>query len=358
MLRCCVLLISLLLSISSHAENVELRLSGFVTGTAFSQSDWYDNTKNIAVNVDATYEDLAIRGQIGEPYDNIIRRLVFEKSLWIKEQQEVTIQFGRFPRLDSFYNGVTDSPGTSGMAMLPLGEYNRRMVQNRTFNTVDGINAIYTIRLKSGILKLHGDYGSLPIEEPCLTQNETTKKPCRLGYQFLGDTGNYDVGASYEIGKWTYLGSMSSMRLRTELLDPKDKTSVALSTAANRVSFDLTRVGVKYTAKKWWAQSELLFTDFKLAKKDQDFTSVTTSENLYLLGGYNWTDQFNSYIEYSYSKANTGGMALDRVIGSTYVLNNTTLSLEYHNGTGLAWKKYFSETPTWDSWVFSFTQRF
>lgn len=244
------------------------------------------------------------------------------------------------------------------MAMLPLGEYNRRIVDNNTFSNVDGIQALYTIKTDIGRFKLHADYGSMVVEKQCDTQIEATKAACRPGYEIEGAGGNYDLGLTYTSGPWTAFIYRGELLAKTKLVNPKDPISAAIVNKASDISYSANKVGLRYDNARWWAQTELMKTDFKLAKRNAPYVSVQTSVNAYGLAGIYWTDAFSSYVVYSHGKSSSGSSSLDRVIGSTYTVGDTTVSAEYHKGSGKAWEQYFAPNNNWNSWVLSVTTRF
>ncbi len=354
-----LLISAALLSAQAIAGEVDVHLSGFATVTAFSDRDWHPNKSSAALNFDATYEDWAVRGQVASSYSQPIRRLVVERSIFITSGHELLLQAGRFPRLDSFYNSVTDSPATYGMAMLPPGMYNRRVIGNRTFTGIEGAQAIYTFRAGPALVKLHADYGQMVVEKQCETQNEATKMPCRPGYEISGVRGSYDFGGKVELGQWTALAYHGKLLAKTTLLNPLDKTSVFLTHSANRISYNATKIGLRYDGDSWYVQSEIMRNQFDLAKTGKDYTQAQESWNRYVIAGYCFTGAFCGYASYSHGKSTSvGSGANDRAVGATYSFDHLVMSLEYHKGYGKAWEKYNAPNPDWNSWVASATWRF
>lgn len=348
----------LMAATSSLANEVNTKLSGFIAGTVFGDERFYPNKANASLNIDIDKDDFAIRTQIAIPYDNPIRRFVVEKSMFIKQNQELTVQVGRFPRLDSFYNPVTDAPGTTNLAMLPLAQYNRRILENRSFNSIDGIRLLLTQKTENGIIDYHFNYGDAAMDDLCNVQIELTKKPCTSDFTFKTQNANYEIGFATDYGKWKTFAFVSSARFKTHINNSSNPKTVALANIVNRLQFDIYKLGIKYDTYKWWAQSEYLYTDLNLASPNASYKSVQTSDNIYLLTGVKWYENFNTYLEYSYGKSNTGKPSIDRAIGTTYINSDVTYSLEYHSGDAIAWKRYFSPITDWNTWVFSVTKRF
>ena len=349
---------SLIFTNFAYAEEIDTKVSGFVTGTYFSDPNWFSSTGNIAVNLDVSYDTLALRGQVATEYENKIRRLAIEKTFYVNSSSVLIVQLGRSPRLTSFYNTINDAPGTTGMAMLPLGGFSHRMVENSTLNSIDGIKAIYNIKTENGVITINGDYGILPLENQCGIQAEAAFSKCRAGYEFEPVKGSYDLGISYEIGSWITHGYFGSTKLKTTLLDPKDKTSVYLTSNYSLIEFDIFMVGVKYNKNKWLFQTDYLSSKYNTAKLGKELITVGRLSSFYVLGSYNWNDQFSTYATFSRSLNNGAVTNVDRSIGATYVRDNTTISLDYHVGHGYGWQPFFSPVPGWSSWVLSATQRF
>lgn len=335
------------------------RLSGFATTTVFGDNDWHPNTKSVALNFDTTYEDWAARGQAASSYEQPIRRLVIEHSFPYGPGHDVVIQAGRFPRLDSFYNSVTDAPSSWGLAMLPPGQYNRRMIGNRTFTGIEGVSVAHLTKIGEGLLRVHGDYGRTVVERQCDTQIEATKMPCRDGLEIDGARGSMDLGATYVEGNWTVLAYYGKLNATTKLLDPSDRVSKALTSQADRILYDAAKIGVKYDDGTWYAQTEVLHNTFKLAKTKSQLVTKQESWNVYLLGGLCLDDGLCTYAEYSRGTSSTiTSGANDRAVGATYSMGDATYSLEYHRGLGKSWERYFAISNNWSTWVMSASWRF
>jgi hypothetical protein len=341
------------------AESMDLNLSGFATTTVFSDKQWYPNTAELAVNFDLTNSDFAIRGQVSISDSTPLRRLAFEKAFWVTKGQDVVFQVGRFPRLESFFNSVTDSPGSYGVAMIPLGDYNRRVLNNGSFDSIDGIKTSYHIKTDAGYFNINLDYGKMTVDKQCDTQVELTGFPCNPGYKIVGDTGNYDLGILYETGPVKLKLTKGVLLGHTELVDKSDNEDIGFTDAISRMRYDLFKVSAKYEVQKWWVQSSFTRGKYYIAPFNGDYGVVQTTSSMYYLGGYYWTPQFSTY--YSFSKGINFEDKLntyDRVIGASYVKDDLTTSLEYHSGSGKLWERYYAPNNNWKSLVLSVTYRF
>lgn len=345
----------------SPLSDIEYNLSGFVTATAFSDKTWFDNTKNVALNYDLQYQDWIVHTQLAEPYKNIIRRFTIEKNFSNDHNDsEVSVQVGRFPRLQSFYNNILDDPGSIGFAMIPLGEFSRRVILNRSFNSLDGIKISHTMHYNKGIVKIVSDHGIPSVEEQCLTQNEISKSQCTPDYSIGGKGGNYDLGITYDDSNLMLTGFVGSIKMNISQNTTSTNTTKLIYNI-DEINYDYIKTGIKYSQPKWWVQSELSFIDFKVIDYNTQYKKTLDLrqwKNYYVLGGYNWTEDFNTYISFSNSTSNKNIVNNDKLIGATLTKNNSIVSLEYHKGKGYSWKQYFATDEKWNSWVLSFTQRF
>jgi hypothetical protein len=362
MLKRAILLIGLLFThaVFGHElnNNINFYTSGFITTTVFGDRDWHEDSTKAAINLDMFSNNLALRTQIAVPSDVNVRRLAIEYSLWLGQQRDLTIQVGRLPRLGSFSNTAVDNPSTADTAIMPLAQYNRRMVNSLTFNSVDGIKAIYTNNTEYGLIKANFDYGKMLIEDQCEIQKEATKQNCRDGFRIDGQDGNYDYGLTYEIGNWTLLGYNGFVRARTQLLDPRDRASVFFTNGADRFEYSITKYGVKYSKDRLTLQTELTDTHLFIAKKNKDFLLNQKSNNWYVSGNYYLTDALSVNGSFSRGTSNMGGNNIDRSIGFSYTYNDITFSIEQHMGKGRAWKKYLANTDNWNTFASSLTYRF
>ena len=351
--------IALIISTMVNAQELNVNTSGFITATTFSDKDWYPNTDAIALNLDVTYGEFAVRGQIAAPAIRPVRRLVAEYSLPIVDNSDLTIQIGEFPRLVSIYNAINDSPASYGMAILPLGLYNRRMVDNQTFTTLYGINLVERTRINDGTLEVHVDYGKLRVEDECQTQEEQSREPCVSSWKIYGKNGNYDYGFTYSVDKSTFLLYRSVLVGGTTLIDPKNPMAVLIATVDDSVEYINDSAGFSHSFDNgFYFQTEILHNVFYRAAAGQKFQRNETSVTGYLLGGYCWNDFVCSYVEHNKGKTSDSFHMQDNVIGTTVTWDSFVTSLEYHDGHGIIWANYNSPHADWKSIVLSVTYKF
>ena len=343
-------------------EEIKYSITGFTTVTAFSQNHFYDNTAAVALNLDLTYSDYAVRTQFSADTDvTRLSRFTLEKSINVDSNKELLIKVGRFPRLVSFYNNLTDSPGTYDVAMIPLGVYTRRLLKSQAFNAIDGVSVLYTLsdpEINNKILKFYLNYGQVPLDNQCTVQQEYRYDKCLPGYKFKSDSHDYDVGVSYEINDLTLIASNTNVQFKTELINPKDPVSNFLVKRTNRLIANVTKVGFKYDKEKYLLQGEYSYHNYSVNNSLQGTISIHKENTSYILAEYKWRPNFSTNIQYSYGSSPYLGQYNDRAIGFTYIIDNATISLEYHKGYGVEWKKYLAETPYWNSLVITASYTF
>lgn len=351
-------------------KEFDVILSGFITTTLFSNSDWFNTARAAALNVDIVKGDYALKMQLSEPFEKMIRRMVIEKSFGLGNNREGAIQIGKFPRLASFYNNVNDAPGSTGLATIPLGEYSRRLIENNTINSIEGINFIYKQYYTDNFLTVRFGIGDASIEENCKFQQEITFSPCNTNWNYSFDKGGFSIGVNYELGRnWEFLGAVNVYKFKTNLIDDSDPIAAYYHSAFALNEGNLGTIGFKYKGKGWYTQTEGTKTIFRTAAEGNIATEWTTSSNTYSLISFDINDNLSVYAHYDRSWWATQRVSTDAVIGFTYIHKNTKTSLEYHNGTattyptdigstGSDWKKQFSPLEKFNSFVLAFTYQF
>lgn len=334
-------------------------ISGFVTTTVFSNNQWFDNSANIAVNIDTTLDNWAVRAQLGGPFVSPVRRAVVEYAKSVGSNKEMIVQAGLFPRLSSFYNNVNDAPGSTEIAMLPLGEYNRRLLSNNTFSSLIGTSATYKYFTDTSMLALRADIGKAAVEDNCAVETEFTLSACKGGYVHQSRDDNYDISVNYEIGKVEFLAALNVFRMKTQLTDPTNLSGRAVSSTFAVSNLKNETIGIKYTDSKWWVQTEL--TRITILNDDINGNPVhpSTERNIYALFGYRIADRWSVHIYGSdglvYDGRFTGYRSKDTAVGVTYSNGKSRVTLEYHDGYALKWKKPLAPINSWNSFVCSYT---
>lgn len=351
-------------------KEFDVILSGFLTTTMFSNSNWFNNVRTAALNIDIIKDDYAIKMQLSEPFEKTIRRAVIEKSFGIENNKEGIIQVGRFPRLASFYNNVNDAPGSTDLATIPMGEYSRRLIENNTLNSIDGINIVYKQYYPDDFLIVRFGIGDAAIEENCKFQQEITFTACNPNWNYSSTKGGFSIGANYELNrKWEFLAAVNVYKFKTNLLDPNDPVAAYYYSNFAINEGNLGTVGFKYKGKGWYTQTEGTKTIFRVASEGQMANEWTTSSNTYSLISFEINHNLSIYAHYDRAWWATQRVSTDSVVGFTYVYKNTKTSIEYHKGlattfptdigsTGSDWKKQFSPLEKFNSFVLAFTYQF
>ena len=364
MLRFFTLLISALIVVSANAEepgdSLNTNVSGYVSGTYISNKDWYPSTDRVALNLDMGYKNWAFSAQVANGHKDLIQRAILEYSIPVSERNELNLQVGEFTRILSFYPNLTDAPSTSGMAMYPLGLYNRAFLSNKTFTTLEGINVVDKINLRSGILSVRLDYGSTgEIDSQCQVQGQLIGIHCNPGIKLGGSKDNYDYGLIYESPFLSLLLYHNQFRDTNTLLKPNDPLSVSEFNHFSMDAFTSDSAGFQYSfGKGMYVQVEgtLTHLDTAFYKQPMHYTGTTTKE--YITAGDCFSEKFCDYVSFSKEDSRKAIKAFDRVIGITYLEGTWVTSVEFHHGVGSVWEEAFAPNPNWNSWVVSSTFRF
>src|ERR1035437_9612119 len=355
---CCFTLVTSYADETSTPFDDGFTYSGFITSTSFSNHDWFSNISHGAINLNYFKDEYAVKAQLGAPYEHLIRRFTVEKNFVLTPNNELLIQVGKIPRLSSFYNNINDAPGSIGMAMVPMGEFNYRLIQNNTFNAIKGANLIYKNFANDNILTLRIDYGKADIQDQCALQTEFTNKVCdqNIGYKFAN--GNYDFSINYEIGNFELLGSVNVFKIKPIIYGIPNISSLDFLQNNHHSEFDSNTIGLKYKKNKLLLQTEISKIIYKSAMAEDDLSEFLDTNSMYGLVGYDWTETFNSYVHYSVGYRDGVYNTNDKVIGGTFTFKHSKFSLDYHKGEGIDWTKHFSPITNWNSFVFSYTLQY
>ena len=348
------LLIFNILSFSAFAQGPDFKASGFVYHTHFSDTDWYDNETRAAINLDTTYDNFAIRAQVATYDENALRRLTFEYSFPVNSRN-FTIQAGRFPRIDSFFNNITDNPGTANLAILPMAGYNRRM-NTGTFTMMDGVQIFHSKLFSENLIFSKFSYGRLVVEDQKDTQIETFKT-YNSNIKLSSRNDNFDAMLGWKNDDWSIYSSYAHYSAKT---DRTNDTMVArlLEHKVRRVEYSTLKFGIKYEVEKCFIQAETMTGRSSIYEANNKTYFSQVAKDFYLLLGYNMNESTSIYTSYSQGDSNRGSHAKNTVIGLTKSFDDLKLSIEYHKGQGRAWKKFDTKTDDWNSVVISTTYTF
>lgn len=364
-----LILVLLALPLCSMAADTGFKtaVSGFVTGTVFSDPDFYENTAKGAVNLDITKGSYAFHTQFSSsvefPTESLISRITLEKTFSITEGNELSFIVGRFPRLYSFYNATTDAVGTSGQAMLPLSQYKRRTVADSRMISGDGIVLNYRFHQDDYAIEFTADVSQASKINSCMIHKEFYNKPCgQLGYGFNSDNPNFDFGLTYEDPTLKVLLAVIQIDIKAYLTNPKDPLAVATYTIGNTWSHRHYKFGFIKQLDDWWVQAEGTYRNILMAAVGKDFVPYNQQIGGDFVVGYHINDDISAYAGYSLSRSAIGDGKFDlddHYLGATYSAGDGfTYSLEYHNGRGRDWNRYLSPDDNWSSAVLSITYQF
>jgi hypothetical protein len=347
-------------------SNIETAISGFISGTLVSDPDFYEHTARGGLNIDISKGSYLLHTQLASsvefPTESLVSRLTLEKVFHIAQGQEMSLVIGRYPRLFSFFNAITDAVGTSGLAMLPLSQYKRRYVTDSRMISGDGVMVNYRYHEEDYSIEFTADVNQMSKANSCLIHMEFYNKPCgNLGYGYTSDNPNFDFGLQFDSATLRVLAAVTFIDIKSELKNPKDPLALATYTLANSWSHRLYKLGVIKTIDDFWIQAEATVRDIKKAEINKELEDYNVQLGGYLIGGYHFSTALNGYLGYSGSRSKNGSRfdLDDYFVGATYAAGDgLTYSLEYHNGKGRDWNRYLSPDDSWSSAVLSVTWQF
>lgn len=336
--------------VQAEAEELSVSHSGYVTGTAFSDQDFYPNVAKAAVNLDAEYGNFGARTQVT---DKGVSRLAIEYAIPAHGRNFV-VQAGRLPRLTTLHSDIFGSPAEWGMAVLPLASYNRRMVHASAFNAVDGIRGQLNLASNKGVgLKLMAAGGRMAITDACALQSEFTKNPvCDPDWKIKPNRGSYALGAQVDFGDLELLYSIDRFMGRTEARPGAGPMAQYLTKVlAPEIDYRVYRWGVKYAKPDYFVQAEGTENRTRTSTKGVTSTAMDAS----VTGGVRLGD-WTPYGTMSFGKSRDGNISRDVALGLTWAEGGWSISAQRNKGEG-AWKRFDTPGKAWDSYSASITYR-
>lgn len=371
MLKNFLFLISLVCSLA-HAEvtwpgkPAELQISGFVYATMFQDQDWQNDHYVAATNIDYDFGRWAVRSQISTYKEDPVRRLVLEYSHPITRSLEATYQVGRFARLETFVDGVTNNPGVTGLAVMPMAAYNYKMF-NGSFVLMDGVSGKLTYSDgHDGLWSVRYKVGKMVIPEQHSIQMEAFRQEPSGTNKVRLDPRNdsRDIGFHYENNQWHLYLAQNTYQLTTVNLGGSAFAQNVANTYQH-IDYRIARAGAKWDNQKYWVQTEWSHDTTKYTNNLGVTTPGTNAFNNNLYIGKYLGDNWNVYYGISYGHNKTARtFNRDKLIGVTWNKGDWTVSTEFHSGLGNSWRKYDApkvaapDLPSWNSLVTSITYRF
>jgi hypothetical protein len=340
-------------------------ITGFAYATEFGDSDWHNGRSVAAVNMDWHQDNWAVRTQVSSYRQQHIRRAVVEYSHPIGENVEMVYQAGRFSRLESFYEGITDSPANYKQAIMPFGGYSYRMF-NGAFVIMDGVQAQATFKLPDDyLLKFRAADGRMTIP----SQNDIQKEAFRRTYDGVrinSNANNYDWAAALESVEYKWYVSRNRYLMNVDT-DNSNATANNVSNTYNMIDYRLDKAGVRWDNQKYVAQLEWFHDITNIWRKARTLPLASNNDAI----GFNWMigkyidDNWSVYTGRSYGRNKVAySHNEDNYVGATWAEKSVSVSVELHRGHGFAWRKYDAptvtapEVPHWNTWVTSVSYRF
>jgi len=291
----------------------------------------------------------------------LLSRMTLEKVIGITQGQEMSIIVGRFPRLYSLFNAITDNVGTSGLAMLPLSQYKRRYVTDSRMISGDGIQLNYRFHENDYSIEVTGDINQASKINSCMVHMEFYNKPCGYAYGYESDNPNFDFSVIYEDPTLKVLAAVVHINIKSYITDTKDPVALATYTIGNRFSHRLYKLGFIKQLDDWWVMVEGTYRDIQKAVINKDLEAFNQQMGGDMVVGYHFNNDISGYVGHSTSRSSRGKAfdLDDSFVGATYANGDGfTYSLEYHVGRGRDWNRYLSPDDNWSSAVFSVSKQF
>ena len=334
----------------------DTEVTGFAYNTHFGDQHWQSDRNVLAINVDNMNDYLDTRAQFTNNEYAAIRRATIGKTIHITGGTHLTLQAGRMSRVDSFFNNLVDSPAASGMAVLPMGGYNYRMLQG-SFSIADGWKADLQGHLGDHLIHGHWTHGYMTVMDQMNYQQEVLKKQVQ-GIQLnsmIGDTWelHHEFGNFHEYISRTLYGA-------TTELTQSNATSRYYATNAAKALYDLNKYGIRYDDDNFFAMAEYSSGYSHTYSQSGQKTSITDAWDQSGTVGVYFGDRWSAYIGQSYGRNLTAHTeARDDYFGVTKRWDRLTISADYHDGKSQAWMKYDAVAPyEWKSMVVSTTYQF
>ena len=350
----CASLISLCL-LAMPAQAVTVDVSGFVYGTHISDSEWHEDDARLAVNLDLAHEGFELRGQV-TTQNNQPRRLVVGYSAAVTESTSMRVQAGRFVRLDGFYNNVTDAPSSSGMSLLPMGSYSRRM-NTGTFTIMDGAQVCGMTTTKLGAWEYGVRVGQAMIDDELDLQREAFGRVASP--QIESDPAlNYDVYSRLYTANGAYLVTYNHYATGFRNAGGGPMEDFILGNLAQTVTYDTIKLGVMRNVGPWELSGEYHRGWVSIKNGVGMETFSKRADNYYLKAAYDLSDEWVAYGMVSRGRSTEGSKASNNTLGVTWDNGDWMLNAEYHLGEGSAWAKYGSQSDDWSAYAISIVRRF
>lgn len=352
----------LLISLSSVAfaneipEDPNFSVSGYAFNTTFQDTHFHENRSVVAVNLDADYKQFAFRTQITSA-DPTIRRAVIEYSVPLGTNTEFVYQYGRFGRIDSFFNGVLDSPASFQMAILPFAGYSYRMY-NGSFTLMDGHHVVLRNHYGDNLITFRGAYGKTVINSQEDLQKEAFHRYDK-DFNLVSRDNNYDLGLHWESKSWHVYTALNKYSVGNTT-SSRHPVKQAIYKNFNQVEYTVNRTGIQYDNQCYFVRTEYTEGATRVRSIVGKETGKTDAHDHNIVIG-KYIGNFVAYggISRGFNEtAKTNNK--DDFVGVTYTKPRYSVSLEYHKGVGDGWTRYENTINDyrWGTFVVSTTVKF
>ena len=342
-----VLLIFFSLYVSA-AQSVAI--SGFEYFSTFSNNNYKSDRGRIALNINQGFgERVRLMSQVDTSYLRI-KRLHLDLNY-----KSYTLRIGRFSRVMGFYNNISDSPATYGMAILPHAPYNEEFL-NSSFSTMNGIQLSNVTYDDDYVL-----YTELSRGQFEMGKDDTIQRALLKGNDLFSVDSPNDNWSVFN--KLTYnrnielLMEFSNYSLNFEQLrNTKDQIEQYLSLlyAGKQVKGNIKRVGGSYLFEN---DVKITSEVFRMHVENEGNTNgyyIQVDKGLF-------TDGMMGFAGYTAAKApcqiyKTCSRSSDLYVGLYKDYKDFFFIAEYHSITGSAWSE--THLPNQSSFVLTIGHRF
>ena len=333
-----ILLVSPCLAI---ADEGDVQISGFFFSTMFSQSDWYSNRSDAVINLDYTNDTNAVRVQVSDAKTGEVRRITYSRDFQINKNIESELTIGRFSRVSSFGDNITDIPTNAGMAMLPQSGYNYRMYTG-SFVLMDGMQSKTKWYSDDAITTLVYAFGDMTIYNQ-KSLNQEIFKTLNTNVNVKTVPHSIDIALHYETKNVHLYTALSEYHAK---LEAANTSRIALATVASysNIRYAIAKVGAKYQAENWYIQSEIFEGETKTVSATGIEKVMTSAIDYNYVLGYDIAENYNLYAGQSHGMNRTANTeSRESFVGVIRYNLPWTIALQYNYGhTNGAWRDYLS----------------
>ena len=343
------LLISLFFVTTAHSE---LTLSGYATATYFSESDYSLPTSMVRVRAYDTLTDNVTLAVTLTTYGELLDEAMINWQVpngpnWKDGDFTYSLNVGRYGRVNSLYNGVTDTPSTAGLAMLPPGVYSLRLLK-ADLDMADGVQFIARKKLnREDLITIRAAVGTGIMSTPDYTHKELLGNTLGEVYKVKPvDNGAIDLSIEYSDEDSKFYFAHNEFPY----------TSNVPGIPKLQQSFD--RIGMSYDLEYMLIEAELAHTTVNWKNNVDTTVNDESIDGASIVLRHPINDDYTVYTSFSNMKNVKNYTMQTSSVGITYAKPTYTISLEVMDGSGTMQPNQDNRGSQWSSVIFTFTKKF